>query len=67
MDITVRDLMNEKEKFAYSLYIQRHLGCHSTTSVEVTPTNAGYKFICKCLGCQKPEDITDYDKMNHNK
>lgn len=61
MDITIRDLMNEKEKFAYANYLQRHAGCHSNVSVEVTPTGIGYRFICKCLSCQKAEDITDYE------
>ena len=61
MDITLRDLMTEEEKYNYANFLQRHASCHSSISVTFTPTGLGYQIVCKCCGCKRKQDITDYE------
>lgn len=64
-EVSLLDLMTEKEREQYHKFCQDHRGCEFESnvggkiSVEVTGTGLGYCFKCKCNACGETKDLFD--------
>lgn len=51
-------ILNDVEEQRYNDFKKNHCG---EVKIVLTPTGLGWKIVAICTGCNKTEDISDYD------